>query len=142
MQIIHANKKPTIMKKLLTLLFALTTTVLISCDPSTDIYYEVKNSTGLDMTVAIGANSPITIKIGEKEVAYHDNILGQWKNEPFKGPHINPYTLEVKINEKLVSNDFWLREYWNFTKAAELNATYTLTITDELLNSLLSTEEQ
>jgi hypothetical protein len=124
------------MKKLL-LFFAVAAATMMSCDPSTSIYYEIKNSTRTDLIVKIGDRPPTTIPAGEKEMVYSFNETGVWPDEPFKGDYNRPYSsLEVTINGILTSKDFWLREYWDFTKTGKYHDTYTLIITDELIETL------
>jgi hypothetical protein len=51
--------------------------------------------------------------------------------------HSIPFTIQIKIGDEIIIPDIIMkRKYWNFTTQGNYDATYTLIITDELVEEL------
>jgi hypothetical protein len=127
------------MKKLIRLLaLAVWSFALTGCDPSTFLHYRIKNSTSSDVTIKIGGAEPTTISSGAIMTVYDDSVLGEFTSDPFSGDRVVPYTLTVLVNDEPVTGDFWLKKYWELKSTDKHQLTYTMILTDELIETLLS----
>ncbi len=67
-------------------------------------------------------------------MAYSESGLGGVYSKGYVGPRV----LKVTINDKTASDDFWLREYWEEKREGRYNYNYTMILTDELIETLLT----
>ncbi len=126
------------MKKLI-LLFAVTTLVIIGCterDYGCETDYLINNQTKSELTIEIASkNKQFIIRPGEKQVIYYTSGLCGKNTKPDGFSEGVVMKFRLKINKKFVPEEMLERQYWDFVSELYL-ATYTLTVTDELLQSL------
>ena len=127
-----------LMKKLILLFAVAVAAIITGCDPTTFFYYEIVNETQSSILVKIGEQEPVTIQSGGQTTIYNFSKLGEWDTEPFRGDYITPYIREVEINGNPISDDFWRREYWTYKSESKHQWIYTLVLTNELIETLLS----
>lgn len=115
------------------LFFAVAATLTMTgCDPSYFYYFDIKNDTQSELIVKIGNHESVTISPGNKKMVYSDSTLGA--ADPFR--YITLYNLTVTINNESISNDFWLKEYWEEERNDTHHFTYTLIFNNDLLENL------
>ncbi len=123
--------------------FAIT---LTGCDPIGSYYWNIKNDTDSDLVVGIEGEVPgapekqFVIESGEIEMVYSDAIMGTRGEDRFEAGQIMCYSA-VKINGRPVLNEIWRRSNWEFTRNEGFSSTYTLTVTEELLERLVNKED-
>jgi hypothetical protein len=127
--------------------FALIVSALVGCWESEEdcdhaIYFYLKNGTASDIATECtryesDSNSMIitsgeTVEIGH---VYHLGGCGDNVREDNTPPDmfINSQGFSIRINERPMSEFIWKRKYWDFVGGVR-SLTYTLTITDDLLN--------
>lgn len=131
------------MRKLL-LLFA-TISLFYSCDYYGNYNYEVSNQTSKRITIKYQekyANSEQiekTIKSGKTIhlIEYFGGRVGKNENPPnrYKDTLSDFGMLEVYIDNQKINKNFNLGKYWKFTEIGGRESTYTLFISDSLINS-------
>lgn len=104
--------------------------IITGCDPATALRYEITNATESNVSVTIGEREPVSISPEDKKTIYAYTQAGAWSEG-------NPYGLSVKINNESVSDGFWLLENWELSRGDRHHVTYTLILTQELLEILL-----
>ncbi len=133
------------MKKLLLFCVATAAVVMTGCEGTCHIYYEINNETNSEIVVQIketGENSQIIIMPDSKQLIDSTGGLCDYGGLPedgdygWKGLVISDATMV--IGETNIPDKIWMREHWDFSKTAKYEGTYTLTVTDELIETLLS----
>ncbi len=54
---------------------------------------------------------------------------------------LNPQDHRIIVDEVFMPETIWKREYWEFDNSEERRATYTLTITNELIETILAEQQ-
>ncbi len=137
------------MKKLL-LFFTVAAVVaaMTGCDASYYFYYVIENGTQSELDVKIGGRDPIIIRSGDKaRVLRHSELGDPGGRVEFTPSGKYVYILykvtPVTINgQPITSSDFWLSEYWAFKRDSKFSFTFTMVLTDELIERLVSKEEE
>ncbi len=137
------------MKKLL--FFAALGLALAGCkivDYSCSRYFNVANQTGYAITVIIKTGAVESVPTGSERTIYKSyghcdkNTI---PDDPFPDEEImhitdsSDMTVQIQVNGRVVSEEIFKRKYWNFSNEA-YRATYTLLITNELIESLKQAE--
>ncbi len=125
------------MKKLL-LFYIVAAAALAGCKDNTICIssgYKIVNRIESDIVIELKFEDKrvMTIRPGDTHVIYNKT---QCYEEPIPEVTLAPEVLqaEMKIDGEIVPNEIWMREHWNVDADVENhNSTYTLTVTDELL---------
>ncbi len=125
------------MKKLIVFFtVAVAATMLTGCEPFSTYYFKIKNDTAYDIIVEVDGRNPIIINPNDSKTVCELSGAG------IPG---DPYSLEdnmadydVKINNILMSKSIWQRKYWEHQSNSKYHITYTLVVTEELLETLSS----
>ncbi len=131
------------MKKSL-LLFAVTAIALVGCKKETcgTTDYIIINRIESDITVELkfGEGDVITIEPGKTSMIHHN----EWCRDANVALSMTPEILnaEMIINGAVISRYIWWHDYWDVDADIENHySTYTLTVTDELLETVKNHQE-
>ena len=126
------------MKKIL-LFFIVAAAALAGCKDNTICIssdYKIVNQIESDIVIELKLEDKpaMTIHPGITHVIYNKT---QCYEEPIPEVALAPEVLqaEMKIDGEIVPDEIWMREHWN-VDVENHNSTYTLTVTDELLNDV------
>lgn len=142
------------MKKLLC--FALFAFALTECKESPKnvdcgfyICFNIKNDTESDLIVETSSQritqQPLTIKPSKEETIHYlsglcgEGYIPEDKYSDYSERDEMALDVEISVNGELMPSIIWRRGYWVFANE-EYVATYTLTLTDELIKSIKSEE--
>ena len=109
-------------------------------------HFKIANQTESNIVVVSSFSFDETIKPGEtfeisRIMAHCDKNTRPGdiftEDEVMQISHFSDQTIKIKLNKHLLSDTLWTRKYWDFAEK-EYQATYTLTITDELLENLFT----
>lgn len=127
------------MKKLLFCFTMLAATITgCSYDYRFAVSYNIINDTDAKIVLVKGTSE--TIMPGEEVTIHEGGGMCSKNYEPtqdYPEDHLllNNVELKLKVNGQTVSREIWMVKYWDF--ASEIyHATYTLTVTDELIKSI------
>jgi hypothetical protein len=132
------------MKRWFPLLF-LSTIFLTGCDPDYNIYYKVVNHTDSEIIILGGFPENITINPGKEKVVFtggglnSDDYVPQDDYDSDEPLRIRD--LDIIVDGKYLSDRFMTRKYWEFKNKVR-EATYTLKLTDELIEEIGFEEEE
>ena len=136
------------MKKILVCLVMVTTLLMsgcglvihdYGCTETLNIVNHTDSEVSLIRGMIEGSQTVTTIAPGKDALA--DEKTGMCVKNTIPAPHSEEYMLfdieytKLKVNGKIVSWEIWLAKYWDFTGEV-YHATYTLNITDELIESI------
>jgi hypothetical protein len=133
------------MKKPLIFFILAASAALSGCDALWHIDWVVENRTESEIVITtkrMGESNSIVIAPDDKQLIYFEEDLGDPGGLPdddgygYQGPVLTDAKIMIDNNE--VPDEIWLRKYWIFTKNSKYNGTYTLTITDELIETIQS----
>ncbi len=143
------------MKKLILLFTMATALAMTGCGLVSRHYpgketFNIVNQTDFEMILIRGfgdveGTSDLTISQGEEIIALERGARCE-KNQP-PDDYPENYQLpsfgirRLKLDGKIVHPDIWLRKYWDVVREV-YHSTYTLTITDELIERVGFVEEQ
>ena len=115
--------------------------------------YKIDNQTGADIVVEVERRDAVyestTIEVGDTQNFYymdgHCGSGGVPENpRPYEEEQIfGTSYVKIKINGDLISDAIFKSKYWNFVSTGRhhTNITYTLTLTDELLEEFRQQDE-
>ncbi len=143
------------MKKLLMFFTVAMTTGCTIVDYNCNWDYKIDNQTGADIVVEVERRDAVyestTIEVGDTQIFYNGNGHCGSGGVP---QNIYPpeesifdasftYLEYIKINGDLIPYNNFKSKYWNFVSTGRhhTNITYTLTLTDELLEELRQQDE-
>jgi hypothetical protein len=127
-----------------TLFFALTGCAKVDNECSWS--FKILNQTSLNITIAGSATTESIAPGGEGVISQLHAMCGENVSDPgdrFQENDImditnNPnISIQVKAGKELMPNEIFRRNHWAYTHTSKGNATYTLTLTEELIETLL-----
>ncbi len=134
------------MKKPILFFTVATVVITTGCEYSCLTDFIIINQTTSTIDVN-GKYEQIKIAPNDNEVIYHWGDLcgdrGTLSDRYSEYPDTRiVYDWVLVINGESIPEEIWTRKYWNFSSVVVRKATYTLTVTDELIETLLSENNQ
>jgi hypothetical protein len=130
------------MKKLF-LFFVFTAVAVTGCEGTCTIEFVIINQADSDIIVAMGlTGEQIIIESGKKQIVDWQSVLcaPEGMRGPFSDDGSRLLYADMYVDETIVPETIWTIKYWDPVLHDRFALTYTLTVTDELLESLLSEE--
>jgi hypothetical protein len=109
----------------------------IANNTDTDVSVTVVKNTGKEYVISPNDELRISSRGGEcgkRKTALDD----QYPDEEMiiQPLYHTSFTIQIKVGDEIIPDIIMKRKYWNFTTQGNYDATYTLTITDELVEEL------
>lgn len=135
------------MKKQIQLITILLTISLAGCDYSCTWDYRIINQTNstIDLYVTWGKKQTL-IEPGDEQIFFTrvDLCTHRGKMPDSFAEYPENYILfdaEMSIDGRQMPEEIWKRKYWEFSSNAKRHATYTLILTDELIEQIVNINE-
>lgn len=123
------------------LLSVLFTVALASCDPGCRWNYTIKNNSSSTINVEITEgpkNFTIAPNTEQSVESVFRNCNGKWPGDRFNGEEFTVMIGVITIDGNTMPDIIWKSRYWTY-RSEEHGGTYTLVVTDQLINDFIET---
>lgn len=130
------------MKKLVLLFAVVAGALMTGCDGFCTNDFVIINQTESEIIVDMSwyNNKAITINKGNEQAVHHEGHMCSPRGGAGKyNDDVKMIYANMQVGKTIIPDIIWTARYWNYESSGKFHSTYTLVVTEELLESLKQT---